>query len=197
MKDFYLATLIGFGVGVLVLLPLANIGFIFTPLLVLGIILGFTVLGPLAFGFFHWLASFRPIFDQIGKFSAIGTLNSLLDLGVVNIFIMLTGVAGGWLFSFFKAISFLLAATNSYFWNKFWTFQSRTPATWREYVFFAIFTILSVFINVTTASLVVNFMAIPPGISLKLWANIGALAATAVSLAFNFFLYKTVVFERK
>lgn len=197
MKDFYLAAVIGLGVGLLILLPLANLDFRLTFKLVSLLIVGFTILGPVAFGVFYWLGRRRPLFEQIGKFAAIGTLNTFLDLGTVNFFIMLTGATAGWLFSSFKALSFILAATNSYLWNKFWTFQSRTPAAWREYLFFGLFTFLGLLLNVAIASFLVNVIGAPAGLSAALWANIAALIATAVSLAFNFLLYKKAVFGRK
>lgn len=90
-----------------------------------------------------------------------------------------------------------MASANSYAWNKFWTFQSRTPADLREYFYFIFFTVLSAFLNVAAASFIVDFLKSPTGISPELWANIGALTATAVSLTFNFFLYKKVVFKTK
>ncbi|MDP1706616.1 MAG: GtrA family protein [bacterium] len=197
MKDFYLVTAIGLAVGALFLLPLRNIGFSLAPLIIVGSLVGFTLLAPLAFGIFRFLSRFWRPMEQVGKFAAVGTLNSLFDLAIVNFLILLTGVTAGWLFSLFKALSFFMASANSYAWNKFWTFQSRTPTDWREYSYFIFFTLLSVFLNVVTASFVVNFLEAPIGIGPELWANIGALTATAVSLVFNFFLYKKVVFKTK
>ncbi|MDP2638562.1 MAG: GtrA family protein [Candidatus Azambacteria bacterium] len=197
MKDFYLVTVIGLAVGALFLLPLKGVGFSLTPWIVIGSLVGFTLLAPLAFGVFRFLSRFWRPMEQIGKFAAVGTLNSLFDLAIVNFLILLTGVTAGWLFSLFKALSFFMASANSYAWNKFWTFQSRSPADWREYSYFIFFTLLSVFLNVVAASFVVDFLGAPVGIGLELWANIGALTATAVSLTFNFFLYKKVVFKAK
>lgn len=197
MKDFYLVTAIGLAVGALFLLPLKSIGFSLTPLIVMGSLVGFTLLAPLAFGIFRFLSRFWQPMEQIGKFAAVGTLNSLLDLAIVNLLILLTGITAGWFFGIFKAISFFMASANSYAWNKFWTFQSRTPADLREYFYFIFFTVLSAFLNVAAASFIVDFLKSPTGISPELWANIGALTATAVSLTFNFFLYKKVVFKTK
>lgn len=197
MRDFYLAGLIGLAVGLLILPLLANIGQLPQFGFSLAIVAGFTFLGPAAFAIFRLLAHFQPSFEKIGKFAAVGTLNTFLDLGAVNIFILITGIAAGRTFVIFKVAGFLLAATNSYFWNKFWTFQSRSPASWREYSLFGVFTLAGAFVNATVASLIVNGLGAPAGFSQEIWANIGAAAATAFSLVLNFFLYKKWVFGRQ
>ena len=135
MKDFFLAGLIGLGVGFCVLPFWANIGRLPPVPISAAIVAGFIFLGLLAFAIFRFGGRFWAPLEQVGKFAAVGSLNTFLDLGIVNLLILLTSVAAGWTFSLFKAAGFLLAATNSYFWNKFWTFQSRTPADWREYSF--------------------------------------------------------------
>ncbi|MBZ1356258.1 MAG: GtrA family protein [Candidatus Nealsonbacteria bacterium] len=53
----------------------------------------------------------------------IGTLNIFIDLGVLNFLIALTSITVSLYYTLFKSISLLVAATNSYFWNKHWTFK--------------------------------------------------------------------------
>ncbi len=195
-KDYYLVSLIGFLVGWLVFIPLKNIGFdLNLPWLVFSVVF-FTLLAPLALFVLNFLSRFFKVLAQFGKFAAVGTLNTLIDLGILNLFIYLTDISQGLYFSFFKAISFLGATTNSYFWNKFWTFQSRLPVSPREYLRFLFFTFVGTLINVSVASLIVNFIKAPPSFSLKLWANLGALLAVFVSMLWNFLSYKYIVFGR-
>lgn len=196
-KDYYLVTVIGFLVGWLVLLPAANIGIAINVTTVLFSVLGFTFLGPVALFVLKYLSRFWLVFEQFGKFAAVGTLNTLLDIGVLNLFIFLTNIAVGLPYVGFKAVSFLVASTNSYFWNKFWTFQSRLPVSGIEYVRFLFFTLIGALINVGVAALVVNVIGSPAGISGKLWANIGALVAVVASFLWNFLSYKNIVFSSK
>lgn len=196
-KDFYLVTVIGFLVGWLVLLPAHNIGLSLSPFFVAASVVGFSILAPCALFILKLLGKIWGVFEQFGKFAAVGTLNTLIDLGILNLFMALTGVSWGYSFTGFKAVSFLAATTNSYFWNKLWTFQSKTPVTGAEYVRFLLFTLVGTLLNVSVASLIVNGVGVPAGISEKLWANVGALVAVAVSFMWNFISYRRVVFSKK
>ena len=194
-KDLYLVSLIGFLLGWLVLLPVKNFGFAITPQLVLGAVVGFTLLAPLALLILKFLSRFWAVLYQFGKFAAVGALNTLIDLGLLNLLILLTGISAGIYFSVFKAFSFLIAITNSYFWNKFWTFQSKQPLNVREYVRFLFFTVIGFLINVSVASFLVSVVGPLFGTTPIQWANVGALAATLVTLMWNFLAYRYVVFK--
>ncbi len=88
-----------------------------------------------------------------------------------------------------------MAVTNSYYMNKFWTFGSRLPATFHEYFRFTFFTLIGLLINVAVASFIVLVLGPLFGAGPKVWANVGALIATVVSLIWNFFAYKYIVFK--
>lgn len=194
-RDFYLASIIGFLFGLLALLPAKNLGFNITPVFILISAVGFAFFSPLAL-FITYLFGrfFRPAY-QFGKFAAVGALNTLIDLGVLNFLIILTDITGGIYFSVFKGISFLTAVTNSYFWNKFWTFGSRLPANIKEYARFGFFTAIGLLINVSTASFMVVVIGSFLNVNPKIWANVAALFATFVSLIWNFLAYKYIVFK--
>lgn len=194
-KDFYLTLLIGFLFGVLVLLPIKNLDFIITPKLIFITVVGFTVLAPLALFILKFLSRFWAVLYQFGKFAAVGALNTVIDLGIMNFLILLTGVYTGVYFSIFKASSFLVAVLNSYFWNKFWTFQSKAPVTLKEFSRFIFFTAIGLLINVSVASFIVTVLGPVFGVDPKLWANVGALIAVFVSLLWNFFAYRYIVFK--
>lgn len=195
-KDYFFVTIIGFLVGWLVLLPAKNIGFEISTLWVVISVLGFSCFAPIALFILKLLGKVWSVFEQFGKFAAVGTLNTLLDIGVLNLLMLLTEIAQGAYYSGFKAVSFLVATTNSYFWNKLWTFQSKSPVTVSEYIRFALFTLVGALINVSVASLVVNLIGAPSGFDPKLWANVGAIIAVAVSFLWNFLSYRNIVFKK-
>jgi len=136
---------------------------------------------------------------QIGKFGAVGVLNTLVDWGVLNLLIFLTSVASGYLYPVFKAISFVVALLNSYVWNKFWTFdrQEQQQKVGREFLQFTIISLIGFAVNVGTATLIVNVLGRPAGVSANLWANAGALAGSILGMTWNFLGYKLVVFKNK
>lgn len=200
-KDFFIVFIVGLLIGFFAQFPLRTLG----PKLNISLSPLFVVLLVFGCGFFALLALFVlkllgkkiPLFETFGKFAAIGTLNTVIDIGIVNAFMAGTGVTAGWGYVGFKAVSFLVATTNSYFWNKLWTFQSRTPVGFREYLRFGGFTLFGVAVNASVAGLVVNILPAPTSLSPAVWANIGALVAVAVSFLINFFNYNTFVFQKR
>lgn len=138
------------------------------------------------------------ILFQAAKFFFVGTLNTFIDLGVVSFFIWISGVAFGILYAIFKAISFLAATTNSYFWNKYWTFEKRkeTPGP-GEFFKFLVVTTIGLSINVGVASFTVDVIKPQFGLGPEFWASIVAPIIAAFSaFLWNFFASKFIVFKK-
>ena len=138
---------------------------------------------------------------QAAKFLLVGVLNTLVDLGILNLLIAASGITAGIGFSIFKGFSFLIAVGNSYLWNKYWTFGEKKSkqdfiAQGKEFTQFLIVSGIGFFLNVGTASAVVNFISPQFGLSARAWPTVGALAGTLVVMTWNFLGYKFVVFKR-
>jgi len=145
------------------------------------------------------LGMFAPVLYKFLKFGEAGGLNWLVDIGIVNILIIITGQNAGIYFILFKGISFLVAATNSFFWSKLWVFYgSKKQKEGSEISKFAIATLLGLLINVTIATTISNigpsFIDNINGIG---WANIATVAGSLTAMIFNFTLYKFWVFKDK
>ena len=146
-----------------------------------------------------WLASIIakkiPVIWQVAKFVLVGVLNTIVDLGILNILILLSGAATGLAYSLFKGVSFLCATVNSYYWNKYWTFEKKKTKNVKEFLQFFIVSLIGFAINVGVASMVVNLISPQFGLSLKAWANVGAIIATFCAMTWNFLRYKFIVFK--
>ena len=148
------------------------------------------------YGTFH-LGKRRPVVFQLGKFITIGLSNTAVDFGILNLLIFLTDVERGYPYSLFKALSFIVAVTNSYLWNKFWTFNiHENKETGKQFFQFVAISGFGFGINVAIASFVVNVIGPVGEISPRLWANLGAFAAIVISVFWNFLGYKFIVFKK-
>jgi len=193
-KDAIISVIIGFFVGVFFFIILKNLGMeipypwalivVFPPLALLGMLV-VSILGRKFI-----------IILQTGRFLLVGALNTFIDLGVLNILIWFSGIASGVWFSVFKGLSFLVATTNSYFWNKHWTFEKgKNGFAAHEFSKFVAVTAVGLFINVGIASLVVNVVGVQFGVSEEMWATIGAAASALFAWAWNFLSSKFIVFK--
>ncbi|MDP2598251.1 MAG: GtrA family protein [Candidatus Liptonbacteria bacterium] len=206
-KDLRLAFVIGAGVGILVQ-PIATNVVHGSPLLtrLLGsavpspnlrvmLFVLFFFLAPAALWIAYLLGKLIPVLYQFAKFSAVGVLNTVINVGVLNLLSLLTGITAGNLIPVFAVTAFLASTTNSYYWNKFWTFKSDTGSHAREAAKFYLIATIGALLNVGTISFVVNFLR-PTSVSAELWLNAGALCGVAVSFLWDFFGYKFIVFKK-
>ena len=144
----------------------------------------------------YFLGRWLKFFNQFSKFAAIGFTNAAVDFGVLNLLIVNTGISvGGW-YPIFKGISFISAIIPSYFWNKYWAFEAVEGGGGFEFAKFMSVAIVSIFINTGIASLVVNYVNPLGGLNLEVWANVGAVAGSAVALIFSFVGFKVAVFKK-
>jgi putative flippase GtrA len=141
-----------------------------------------------------------PIIPQFARFVLIGFMNFFVDIAVLNLLMFMSGISTGTHYTVFKAISFLVAVTFSYFFNKYWTFKDKTKTQQvRQFSQFLFVSIIGMLINVTAASVFVNYIA--PTVTFitlsgKLWGNLGAVCGSAAGLLWNFVGYKFWVFKK-
>jgi len=62
---------------------------------------------------------------QFIRFVFVGGINTVLDLAVLNLLVYVFAVTNPFIFSVCKGISFIVAVTNSYFMNKYFTFAKK------------------------------------------------------------------------
>ena len=197
-KDLKIAALAAFLIALLAIPIINNLGLppflkSFGPLGISVALFIFTMVGFLLLNF---LSRWFLILRQITKFTIVGGLNTFLDFAVLNFLIASSGITSGVGFRFLKGISFIVATINSYFWNRHWTFESRNREEGLQFIQFLVVSTIGLFINVGVAAFIVDVIGPVGSITPIIWANIGALIATAASLIWNFLGYKFIVFRK-
>ena len=102
-KDAYKALVVGFLVSLFMLIVIKNLAFdlpfskywlsvVFPPLSFAGLYISYLI-----------SKAWKPFVYQFGKFFVVGTLNTFMDLGILNALIYFTNITQGVYFSAFKA----------------------------------------------------------------------------------------------
>lgn len=204
-KDYWLGVLAGFLIGLVFMPVLKTAKADLYESLKLIIIPFFLIGTPLGLFVAHAISKKIAFLWQFSKFVVTGVMNVLVDFGTLTIAGLLfknyfhissTDILLGMVtfYSLFKSISFTISNINSYFWNKYWTFDKRGDNQ-SEFVQFFIVSLVGFTVNVVVASFV--FKAISPfaGMNYDQWGLIGAAAGSIAGLAWNFIGYKFIVFK--
>jgi len=134
---------------------------------------------------------------QAGKTFLVGILNTFIDMSILTVLMESFNIFSGSFYVLFKGVSFTTATINSYFWNKFWTFEKKeTKDAFKETAQFYLITIGGLLIHLGVSSLIVNFIGPQFGISKEVWAYVGAMAAVFCGFLWNFSGYKFIVFKK-
>ena len=137
-----------------------------------------------------------PALFQAGKNILVGILNSSIDFAVLNLLMFLFAKTSGSFMLGFKFLSFTAGATNSYFWNKFWTFEEKDKAHSSQFVKFYSVALGGLLIHASTIFFLVNIVGAPCGIKPVIWTNVGNAVAIFLGFFWDFFGYKFLVFKK-
>jgi len=159
------------------------------------------------------LAAKITVLLQIAKCFLVGVLNTFIDLGALGAFmwiifaeqfsrtremiVLFGSIEIDPLYAAFKAFSVSIAAVNSYFWNKYWTFDKRgTKPEGKEFIKLYIVTGAGFFLNIGISTFI--FKNVDPlfGLELGAWGIFAAGMAAFVSFVWNFVGYKFLVFKK-
>jgi putative flippase GtrA len=208
-RDYKFSLAAGLLIGLLVLPVLKAAKPVLYEYLFFIIIPFFLIATPLGLRIAFMIGKKIAIIYQVAKFGLIGVLNTLVDFGVLALLTFIfryylnleaTDIFIGTLtfYSLYKSISFIVANTSSYFWNKYWTFeQGGVTKTKSEYIQFFGVSIIGFLINVFIASIVFKkFLISLPGLTPDQLGLIGAAAGSVAGLAWNFIGYKLWVFKK-
>src|SRR3989338_9197973 len=193
-RDLLLSLAAAFLIALYLLPTFINTNLIFKipqPLLLLFVAL--PILTPIAIFIAWYIAKKNKLLWQLAKFALVGVLNTAIDFGILNFFIGMTGVASGAGIILINTTSFSTALVNSYFWNRDWVFDQTKKS---KFLTFAVVTLIGLSINTGVVYILTTYIQPILVTSPTLWANLAKVAATVLSLIWNFTGYKLIVFKK-
>jgi dolichyl-phosphate beta-glucosyltransferase len=209
MRDYDLAALAGFLTGICLVPVIINIGnnstggimSMFRQHILVGSII-FSLLFSVCIAFGVWLGNFLskwiPIMLQLAKFAAVGFLNTAINFGLLNLASLVTGITSGVKAGGINIPATIVAACNSYLWNKLWVFKRDTKeGFFHDVPKFALVTAIGILVNSAILAAFTSYIHPMFGFNDQAWLNIGKVVATFVGLFINFVGYKFLVFVTK
>lgn len=133
---------------------------------------------------------------QFLRFCIVGTSNTVLDFLVLNVLLWALPTTDTWRVLGYNSLAVILGATNSFFWNKYWTFQQRDPITFQELYRFIVVASGTTLMNDTLMWLLGRAF---PGImnSSLVGTNVLKLGAILGTMSISFFGMRLWVFLQK
>ncbi len=143
------------------------------------------------------MTDYQKVGSQFIKFAVVGVINTGIDFLILNILSKITGINSGNGLIPLNIVSFAAATTNSYFLNKHWSFSDNSNYdTEKKFSLFLAVSIVGALLNTGVLRFITTNVHPMFGLSPKLWLNVAKLAATGVSLVWNFIGYKLFVFKK-
>jgi putative flippase GtrA len=133
---------------------------------------------------------------QVLRFGMVGGLNTIVDLLILNMLLLLFPTNSTRMILIFGAIAYSIGAVNSFLLNKYWTFGYRQRTSWREVARFVVTTLLGIgwsSIILWFASNALHPLLINPTI----WANVSKVIAIFGTVTINYLGMSLWVFVSK
>src|SRR5215469_12950159 len=122
---------------------------------------------------------------QILRFGLVGGMNTLVDLLILNMLLLLFPTNSTRMILIFGAIAYSLGAVNSFLLNKYWTFGYRQRTTGREVVRFIVTTVCGIGWGSIILWLASNALH-PILINPTIWANVSKVVALSGTVLINY-----------
>jgi len=198
-KDFLMVAIAGFFTALFLLPTLKNVKLLGISNLFYLLMVILPILWMLALVVGRFLNRWFTWIYQFVKFCVIGFLNAAIDFGVLNLLSLYTGITSGFILGGVNVPGFIIAATNSYFWNKFWVFSHKRQigekVSYGDLPTFVAVVVSGALVNSGLVVLFSTYFHPAFGMSPERWLNIAKVVASAAALAWNFIGFKLFVFR--
>ena len=135
---------------------------------------------------------------RFSKFTVVGFLNAVVDLGTLNLFLWLASTRDPSVLALYNGVALLLANVNSYVWNTRWTFRSRAKRNdFRQRALFALQVVVNIGISNTLFWAMIRPVLIYTEVPAYLAGNVAKIMSILIASTIGFFFMRYVVFTRR
>lgn len=134
---------------------------------------------------------------RFSKFTVVGLMNASVDIGVLNLFLLLAHTRDPSVLAVYNGVALVLANVNSYLWNTRWTFKGRASHNARQRVLFALQALINISVSNTLFWALIRPVLIYTDVPAYLAGNVAKIISIVVASMLSFFMMRYVVFSRK
>lgn len=139
----------------------------------------------------HWML----LLQQVWRFGLVGSINTALDLLVLNGLLLFFPTGLTWLILIYNVTAYGFGALNSFLLNKYWTFKHKRRITWGELVRFTSTTLLGMVGN-TALFWLASCMPHTFITNTVIWTNVSKVLAIFISALISYLGMRLWVFVK-
>lgn len=134
---------------------------------------------------------------KYAQFSVVGGSNALVDIGVLNLLLLVSPAYSPELLVLYNAAALVLSNANSYLWNTMWTFRQQSHHGARQVGLFSGQAALHAAVEGLLLWLIAHWLAANTGLSPLVGANAGKVVAMVTGSTMSFVFLRYFVFQTK
>ena len=135
---------------------------------------------------------------RFSKFTVVGFINALVDIGTLNLFLWLASTRDPSVLALYNGVALVLANLNSYVWNTRWTFRGRAERrNLRQRVLFTVQALFNISLSNGLFFVLIRPVLIYTEVPAYLAGNVAKVISVVVASTISFFVLRYVVFSRK
>jgi len=132
---------------------------------------------------------------KYAQFSVVGASNTLVDVGVFNLLLLLWSTHSPGLLVAYNVAALVLANANSYLWNTLWTFRDQARHDAKQVGMFTAQGLLNIGVGNALLWLVAHGLGANTSLSALVSGNVAKLVSMVIASTISFFFLRYFVFR--
>ncbi len=134
---------------------------------------------------------------RFSKFTIVGAVNAAVDIGILNLLLLLEPTRDPSVIVLYNAVALVLANINSYVWNSLWTFKGRAAHDAYQTMTFIGQALINIGISSALFYVLVRPVMVNTEVSAYVAGNVAKIASISVASTISYFLMRYLVFSKK